>query len=235
MALIIINYNAGKGQFNMEPSYKSSANDSGTRQAVVKPLAFSGRGGEFFGIWIVNLLLSIVTLGIYSAWAKVRTNQYFYGHTRLDGHSFRYLAKPLQILKTYHRFYRIYRLPPVVDLFPRAFSDTLLLFVLMPWLLIQGIRFNLRMTDYRNVRFSFKGNYGEAFVNMFLLPLVGVLSLYLAMPWVMKKIDRFVYSNIPYGGKPVQVNTSTGQYYKAVHGGRSDRHCLHSQRSRHRH
>lgn len=60
---------------------------------------FSGRGAEFFGIWIVNVLLTIVTLGIYSAWAKVRTTQYFYGHTKVDGHSFRYLATPIQILK----------------------------------------------------------------------------------------------------------------------------------------
>ena len=68
-------------------------------QPQVDKVAFSGKAGEFFGIWIVNLLLSIVTLGIYSAWAKVRTNQYFYGHTRIDQQPFRYLATPLQILK----------------------------------------------------------------------------------------------------------------------------------------
>lgn len=53
---------------------------------------FHGKTGEFFGIWIVNVLLSIVTLGIYSAWAKVRTNQYFLGSTELDNHRFSYLA-----------------------------------------------------------------------------------------------------------------------------------------------
>ena len=39
---------------------------------------FHGKAGEFFSIWIVNLLLTIVTRGSYSAWAKVRTNRYFY-------------------------------------------------------------------------------------------------------------------------------------------------------------
>jgi uncharacterized membrane protein YjgN (DUF898 family) len=38
--------------------------------------------GEYFGIWIVNLLLSLVTLGIYTAWAKVRRLRYFYGNMR---------------------------------------------------------------------------------------------------------------------------------------------------------
>ena len=41
-------------------------------------LTFSGTGGEYFGIWIVNILLSMATLGIYSAWAKVRRMQFFY-------------------------------------------------------------------------------------------------------------------------------------------------------------
>ena len=62
-------------------------------------VSFHGKASEFFSIWIVNLLLSIVTLGIYSAWAKVRTNRYFYGNTDIDGHRFSYLANPLQILK----------------------------------------------------------------------------------------------------------------------------------------
>ncbi len=46
---------------------------------------FHGKGGEFFGIWIVNVILSIITLGIYSAWAKVRTYQYFYGNGVFQG------------------------------------------------------------------------------------------------------------------------------------------------------
>ena len=49
------------------------------------PFQFTGTGGEYFKIWIVNILLSIVTLGIYSAWAKVRRKQYFYGNTRVAG------------------------------------------------------------------------------------------------------------------------------------------------------
>lgn len=41
------------------------------------PIAFrfAGSGSEYFKIWITNLLRSILTLGIYSAWAKVRRNR----------------------------------------------------------------------------------------------------------------------------------------------------------------
>ena len=37
------------------------------RQPAFRGIGFHGRAGEYFGIWISNLFLSIVTLGIYSA------------------------------------------------------------------------------------------------------------------------------------------------------------------------
>ena len=48
-------------------------------------IQFTGSGSEYFKIWIVNVLLTIVTLGIYSAWAKVRRLRYFYNNTRFAG------------------------------------------------------------------------------------------------------------------------------------------------------
>ena len=59
---------------------------------------FRGSATEFFGIWIVNLLLSLLTFGIYSAWAKVRTKKYFYQNTYVAGRSFDYHATGGQIL-----------------------------------------------------------------------------------------------------------------------------------------
>jgi uncharacterized membrane protein YjgN (DUF898 family) len=62
------------------------------------PFEFRGSGGEYFRIWIVNLALTIVTLGIFSAWAKVRSRRYFYGNTFVADHAFDYHASPVRIL-----------------------------------------------------------------------------------------------------------------------------------------
>ena len=51
--------------------------------APVYPFRFTGRTGDYFRIWIVSLCLSILTLGIYSAWGKVRKKRYLYAHTHL--------------------------------------------------------------------------------------------------------------------------------------------------------
>ncbi len=63
------------------------------------PVRFVGSGSEYFRIWIVNLLLTIVTLGIYSAWAKVRRLKYMYRNTQIADSSFDYHGSPIAILK----------------------------------------------------------------------------------------------------------------------------------------
>ena len=62
-------------------------------------LEFRGNGREYFQVWIVNLCLTLVTLGIFSAWAKVRKKRYFYSNLILDGTPFQYLASPIPILR----------------------------------------------------------------------------------------------------------------------------------------
>lgn len=47
----------------------------------------------------MNLCLTLVTFGIFSAWAKVRKKRYIYSHTTLGGTPFQYLARPIPILK----------------------------------------------------------------------------------------------------------------------------------------
>lgn len=195
----------------------SSAASPEVASARRSTVQFSGRGAEFFGIWIVNVLLTIVTLGIYSAWAKVRTTQYFYGHTKVDGHSFRYLATPIQILKGRIIAVIIFALISVVSAFSPLFglAAALVFLIALPWLLVQGLKFNLRMTSYRNVRFGFHGTYGSAFIYYLLLPFLCIFTLYLAMPWALKKLDHFVFSNISFGGKKFEVNTKTSNYFQA--------------------
>src|SRR5437868_4613813 len=67
-------------------------------EKVLHNFEFRGSGGEFFRIWIVNIALTLVTLGFYSAWAKVPPRRYFYGNIFVAGHSFDYHASPVRIL-----------------------------------------------------------------------------------------------------------------------------------------
>src|SRR5258705_6215321 len=52
--------------------------------------AYDGRLGELYGIFIVNLLLSIVTLGFYRFWGKTRIRRYIWSRLSLSGDAFEY-------------------------------------------------------------------------------------------------------------------------------------------------
>jgi uncharacterized membrane protein YjgN (DUF898 family) len=75
----------GSPQDTRAPSSAQNAPAAASHQPVaaqgMQLFSFTGGASEYFGIWIVNVLLSILTLGIYSAWAKVRNKRYFYGNT----------------------------------------------------------------------------------------------------------------------------------------------------------
>ncbi len=161
------------------------------QQTQTLPFKFSGEGREYFKIWIVNLILTILTLGIYSAWAKVRTNRYFYGNTSLANAAFEYHATPMVILKGRLIAFTAFVIYVLLSkLFPTVGSlFAAILLLLIPWIIWRSIQFNARMVSYRNIRFGFHGVLKEAYKILVLIPslpiiigiiLVGIASLVLS-------------------------------------------------------
>ncbi|WP_024304446.1 YjgN family protein [Pseudogulbenkiania sp. MAI-1] len=180
--------------------------------------SFSGETGAFFRIWIVNLLLSIVTLGIYSAWGKVRTLKYLYGHTRLAGASFDYHGKPLAILKG--------RLLIVAVLVALALADRLtpglsallylVLLPLLPWVVVTAMTFRLRNTSWRQMRFDFRARGWDAAGPYLGGLLISVLTLGLALPYVRHWQQQFLVNHARFGGARFEMENCVGRYYRVV-------------------
>src|SRR6186997_1640184 len=62
-------------------------------------LTFHGKGGEYFGIVIINWLLTAITLGLYYPWAKARKLQYMYGVTELIDSRFSFHGTGAEMFK----------------------------------------------------------------------------------------------------------------------------------------
>ena len=173
---------------------------------------FRGSAGEFFRIWIVNVALTLITLGIYSAWAKVRTHRYFYGSTFVAGTAFDYHASPWRIL--------IGRLIALalfvgyntsVGISPFLSFPWLVVFAAaIPWLIISSLRFNARNTSYRNVRFNFTGLYGGAFVAFILWMLAVLATIGILMPLAHRARSYYYINNHTFGGKRFATEFSGG-------------------------
>ncbi|RBQ35291.1 YjgN family protein [Rahnella variigena] len=148
---------------------------------------FHGKGGEYFAIWLVNALLTIITLGIYSAWATVRRRRYFLGNTEINGDRFDYHAKPIQILKGRLLviggiivFYILAAILPQL-----ALLIALAFLALLPWVVIRSWRYNAIMTSFRGVRFNYHSKVGRAYWTMYLCPILLMLALYIPITAVV--------------------------------------------------
>lgn len=179
-------------------------------------VVFTGKASEYFGIWIVNLLLIILTLGIYSAWAKVRRKKYFYNNTLIDNVGFDYHAKPIAILKgrlIAFVFFIGYAFGGEVNVFVPMFF-VVLFFLALPWIVVRASLFNARNTSHRGLRFDFVGKVGEAVLIFILLPIVTLFSLYLALPYMEHQRNKFMMSNHRFGLSQFDLNAKVSSFYK---------------------
>ena len=179
------------------------------------PFQFSGMAGEYFRIWIVNVALTIVTIGIYSAWAKVRNKRYFYGSTLLAGGSFEYTASPVSILKGRLLVFGVFVAYQLAATFQPILAGVmaLLIIALVPWVVIRAVGFNHRYSAYRGLRFHFDGRYWEAFRVYLLWTLAIVASFGLAYPYVAWRRKQFLIERSRYGRSGFGFDGEVGWFY----------------------
>ncbi|MBA0210647.1 YjgN family protein [Pectobacterium brasiliense] len=148
---------------------------------------FHGKAGEYFAIWLVNGLLTIITLGIYSAWATVRRRRYFYGNTEINGDRFDYHAQPIQILKGrllviagIVLFYIVLAMSPTLGtILALAFA------ALIPIIVIRNWRYDAIMSSYRGIRFNYHCQTGRAYWVLLLCPILLLLAFYAVLAVAM--------------------------------------------------
>jgi uncharacterized membrane protein YjgN (DUF898 family) len=176
---------------------------------------FTGNGWEYFKIWIVNLLLTILTLGIYSAWAKVRRLQYFYRNTRLADASFDFHGTPKAILKgRIIAFVMLMVYSVAVRMSPAlGIVIALMIAVVMPWMIVRSLRFKLYNSSYRGLRFGFAGSDGGAYTVFLLFPILSVVTLYLLAPFTHQRIKQYQHCNSQFGDTFFNFDAPVKSFY----------------------
>jgi uncharacterized membrane protein YjgN (DUF898 family) len=180
------------------------------------PLEFRASGGEYFRIWIVNLLLIIVTVGIYSAWAKVRRLRYFYGSTSLGGASFEYHGRPIAILKGRLIALFVYLLIVILGQINPLINIAMAPLIIfgLPWVIVRSRLFQMRMTSWRGLRFNFHGTYGGALGAFIGWPLLAVLTVFALWPLAMWKQVNYMVHNNSYGTQRFAFLATRGAFYR---------------------
>ena len=180
-----------------------------------QPVTFHGTGSEYFRIWIVNFFLSVITLGIYSAWAKVRRLHYFYRNTRVAGAGFDYHGQPGAILKgrivgavLFAAYTTAGAVSPLFGLGAAAIIG-----LALPWLLVRSLRFRLYNSSYRSLRFGFHGKTSSAYWVFLCLPILSVFTLFLLVPFVHQRMKRFQHEHASYGQTRFTFGAPVSEFY----------------------
>ena len=207
------------------------------------PLIFTGSGSEYFRIWIVNLLLMLITFGIYFPWAKVRKLRYFYGNTLVGGEPLGFHGDPKKMFKGYALVAVLFGCYSAAGKFsPGAgFIALLVIAALWPALLKSSMQFRLANTSWRGLRFRFTGSLTDAYKAA--LPLfvpgalivgasamvsthpgrqtqlgivIGLLGLcsVLLTPWLLWKLKSYQHTNYALGAEQTRFSAGIWSFYK---------------------
>jgi uncharacterized membrane protein YjgN (DUF898 family) len=205
------------------------------------PIEFTATGSEYFRIWIVNLLLILVTLGIYLPWAKVRKLRYFYSNTWIDGDALDFHGEPRKMLRgtlIAAAFLVTYSVGSNFSGWA-ALLAALAFVGLWPALFRAAMRFRLANTSWRGLRFRFVGDLPGAFACLLpplalaLLPVaiagamprdlpraavstligIGMAAFLVALPYFLWRVRRYQHGNYAIGQLQTRLDADVGVLY----------------------
>ena len=154
------------------PNIDEASNSNRKHKQGSLHFKFKGTAVDYYRIYAANTLLTVITLGIYSSWAKVRNKRFFYGNTYLGKHNFDYDAKPITMLIA--RFIVLAFMTFLAVSISLALSYSrvalewgintrgivlLILFCFLPLVVVSSRNFDACHTTHRSVRFNYDTIY----------------------------------------------------------------------------
>jgi len=176
---------------------------------------FRGEGSTLFGIHIVNVLLTLVTLGVYYFWAKTRVRHYLFGQTEIAGDRFAYHGNGKELLLGTLKAALIFGLPilllnlvrdvfDVDDLFKvvAGVNSGSLVFVFFPVALAGARRYRLSRTSWRGIRFSFRGHVWDLIKIFISGSFYTAITLGFYTPFFLVNRQAYLVTHSYFGSEP---------------------------------
>ncbi|ECA1329227.1 DUF898 domain-containing protein [Salmonella enterica subsp. enterica serovar Leatherhead] len=147
-------------------------------------LVFTGKGGKYFVICLVNFLLTCITLGIYAPWAMVKCRRYIYTNMTLNNQPFAYKATGSALFISMLLVFIIYGVSlSLIEHGHPGLGFTLfgLLIAIIPFMAVKGLQYQAMMTSLNGVHFGFQCSMRRAWWCMFALPVLLMVALYIVL------------------------------------------------------
>jgi uncharacterized membrane protein YjgN (DUF898 family) len=181
-----------------------------TTAAASDVMRFLGCDRDYWRLLVRGGVLLMLTLGIYRFWLATDIRRFLWANTEVAGESLEYTGTAIELLLGF--MIALALLVPLyagfflaaldVGLFGKLFSSALgflLLALLGQYAVYRARRYRLTRTVYRGIRLHQDGSAAYyALLAIFCWAVIAV-SLGLAYPWVLAKLERFKLSNTYFG------------------------------------
>lgn len=187
----------------------------------VYPLGFKGEGSAYFGIAIVNLILSILTIGLYYPWAKAKQLQFLYGATEFDNSRFEFHGTGKEMFKGFLKAIVIFTIiygGLIFAIYQQQFIIGIIWFyvgllLLIPLAIHGSYKYRMSRTSWRGIRFGYRGNRGEFFGLFFKELFFTIISLGLYGAWFSMNLRNYVLSHIRFGDAEFRYRGRGSDYF----------------------
>jgi uncharacterized membrane protein YjgN (DUF898 family) len=177
---------------------------------IPQRLKLHGDGFQYLGILVVNILLCIVTLGLYYPWARAKNLQYLYGETEFAGSRLQFHGTGKEMFKGFIKAIGILVVVMLVCGGLTASNNTVLavvgtliylgvLALIIPAAIHGGLRYRMSRTSWRGIHFGYRGNLRELFGIFGKGLLLSVLTLGIYANWFIVDIRRYCIGHIRLG------------------------------------
>lgn len=184
-------------------------------------LSFHGTGSEYFGIVIVNWLLTVITLGLYYPWAKANQLKYLYGASALNDDRFSFHGTGKEMFKGFIKaillFIIIYGLFFMFVRMQMPITGLLFLYAaiiaILPIAIHGSYRYRMSRTSWRGIRFGYRGNRTELVKNFFLWIFYTIITFGIYGAWLSMNLRRYLLGNIRLGSMEFKYKGQGGDFF----------------------
>jgi uncharacterized membrane protein YjgN (DUF898 family) len=187
-------------------------------------LAYRGEGSDLFTVMLKNLFLTLITLGIYTPWARTARRAYLWKQVEVGGDRLDYTGTGkelffgyLKVAGCYLAFALLSRLIGYMS--PRAAVvvqgvGALAVMVLLPFAVYWSRRYLLGRTRWRGIRFALVGNAGDFAKMCFVSGLLTVITLGIYGPVFFNRVYGALIRNTRYGSAAFDYDGRDGEAFK---------------------
>ncbi|WP_019989117.1 YjgN family protein [Rudanella lutea] len=192
--------------------------------ALRNRLRFVGTGADLFGIYLLNMLLSIVTLGLYYPWAKAAVLRYTYANTHLDNSPFQFHGTGKEIfvgfLKAVAVIVGVYA-AAIALTFASSLGLKIIGFVaiyafalaLVPIAVHGALRYRMSRSLWRGIHFGYRGDRNELIKMYVLQGLLTVVTFGIYSFWMTQNINRYTIGHIRFGSARMHYTGDGSDYF----------------------